>query len=53
MLDGWGIDADVDSLAQQIADKTVERLVGAVTHIIVIARKEGNAKVAGWHGAAL
>jgi len=39
-----GVDADVDLLAQQIADQTVERLIGAVAHIIIIAAEHGDAE---------
>ncbi len=33
------VDADICSLAQEIADKAVERLVRSVTNIVVVARK--------------
>ena len=46
LLDRRRIDADLHALAQQIADQPVERLVGAVADIIVIARKQGDAEVA-------
>ena len=49
VFDRRGINADLRALAQQIADQPVERLVGAVEDIIVIAREEGDAKVAGLH----
>ena len=45
-VDRRRIDAHLHALPQQIADEAVERLVGAVAHIIVIARKEGDAEVA-------
>ena len=45
------IDPHLDALAQQIADKPVERLVGPVADIIVIAREEGDAEIARLHGA--
>ena len=47
------IDADVHTLLQQVADKAVQRLVGAIPDIIVIAREEGHAEVARLHGAGL
>ena len=47
------IDSHVHALAQQIADQPVERLVGAVAHIIVIARKQGDAEIARLHGMRL
>ena len=50
MLHRRRIDPHLDPLAQQIADEPVERLVGAVPHIIVIAREKGHAEVAGLHG---
>ena len=43
----------LNALAQQILDEAVERLVGAVAHVIVIARKEGHAEVAGLHERGL
>ena len=46
LVDGRRIDADLHALPQQILDEAVERLVGAVAHVIVIARKEGDAEVA-------
>jgi len=49
----WRIDSDLDALAQEIVDESVQRLVGPVAHIIVIARKEGDAKVGRLHRAAL
>ena len=49
----WRIDADLHALAQQIADEAIERLVGAVAHVIVIARKEGDAEVGRLHGSRL
>ena len=53
LVDRRRIDAHLDALAQQIADEAVERLVGAVADIIVIARKQGDAEVARLHGAGL
>ena len=44
-VDRRRIDADLRALAQQIADQPVERLVGAVADIIVIAREQGDAEV--------
>ena len=44
------IDAHLRALAQQISDEPVQRLVGAVPHIIVIARKQGDAKLVRLHG---
>ncbi len=44
------IDADVHALAEQIADQPVQRLVGAVPNIIVIARKQGDADLVWKHG---
>ena len=52
-VDRRRIDADLRALAQQIADQPVERLVGAVADIIVIAREQGDAKVARLHRPAL
>ena len=49
LLDRRRIDADLHALAQQIADQPVERLVGAVADIIVIAREEGDAEVGRLH----
>ena len=53
MLDRRGIDANLHPLPQQIADQPVERLVGAIAHIIVIAREEGDAEVGRFHVAGL
>ena len=50
MLDHWRIDAHLHALPQQIADEPVERLVGTVTHIIVIAGKESDAEFVSTHG---
>ena len=44
------INAYRHTLPLQIADQAVQRLVGPVADIIVIARKQGDAKVAGLHG---
>ena len=49
VLDRRRIDAHVDALAKEIFDQPVQRLVGAVADIIVIARKEGDAEVARLH----
>jgi hypothetical protein len=43
----------VNPLAKQVFDEAVQRLVGAVPNIIVIARKEGHAEVAGLHDGGL
>src|SRR5690349_4665485 len=51
MLDGRRIDPQVDALPEQIIRQAIERLVGAVAHIIIVARKEGYAKVARLHRA--
>ena len=48
-----GVDAHVHALAEQIADKAVQCLIGPVPNIIVIARKKGNAKVARLHARAV
>jgi hypothetical protein len=53
MFDRRGINADMHALAKQILDQPVQRLVGAVPDIIVIARKEGHAEVARLHRSAL
>ena len=53
ILDGRRIDAHLDALAKQVSNKAVERLVRAVTDILVIARKEGHAEVGGLHRRAL
>ena len=53
LIDGWRIDADVNPLPEQVANKAVERLVGPIAHVIVIARDEGDAKVGRLHGPAL
>ena len=50
IIDHRRIDSDAGALLEQIADQAVERLVRAVAHIIVIARKEGDSKVARLHG---
>ena len=42
-VDRRRIDPHLRALAQQIADEPVERLVGAVANIIVIAREQGDA----------
>ena len=44
------IDAHLGAAAEQIADQPVQRLVGAVADIIVIAGEQGNAKVGRLHG---
>ena len=43
------VDAHLHALAEQIAHETVQRLVGAVPHIIVIARKQGDADLVRLH----
>jgi hypothetical protein len=53
MLDRRRIDAQLDALAQQIVSEAIERLVGTVPDVIVIARKEGHSKIAWLHGAGL
>jgi len=53
MLDGWRIDAHLYPLPQQITDQPVERLVGAVADVIVIAREEGDAEVVRFHRRGL
>lgn len=53
MRNGWRIDANLDALAQQIVHQAVERLIGAIAHVIIIARKEGHAEIGGLHGAGL
>jgi hypothetical protein len=47
------IDADLNALAEQILDKAIQRLIGAIPHVIVVAREEGDAEVTGLHGAGL
>ncbi len=47
------IDPHLDPLAQQISDEPIERLVGPVADIIVIARKEGDAEVVRFHWPGL
>ena len=53
VLDGRRIDTHVHALAKEIANEAVQGLVGAVTDVIVIARKEGDAEVAGLHADGL
>ena len=53
VLDGRRIDADLNALPQQITDEAVQRLVGTVADVIVIARKEGDAEVARLHRVGL
>ena len=53
ILDRRRIDAHLHALPQQIFDEAVERLVGAVAHVIVIARKQGHADVGRLHGGGL
>ena len=50
MFDGRRIDADLGALAEQIPDQPVERLVGAVADIIIVAREQGDAELFGLHG---
>ena len=50
---GRRIHSNLDALAQQKFDEAVQRLVGAVPYIIVIARKQGHAKVASLHAGGL
>jgi hypothetical protein len=47
---GWRIDTDLDALSQEIADEPVQRLVRTIADVVVIAREEGNPKVARFHG---
>ena len=53
MVGGRRIDPHLDALPQQIADEAIERLVGAVAHVIVIAREQGHAQVVWSHGQRL
>ena len=53
VLDGRRIDTHVHALAKEVANEAVQCLVGAVTDVIVIARKEGDAEVAGLHADGL
>src|SRR3954447_22711459 len=53
VLDRRRIDADLDALPQQVSDEAVQRLIGAVADVIVIARKEGDAEVARLHADGL
>ena len=53
MFDRRRVNANLHPLAQQVADEAIERLIGAVAHVIVIAREEGHAEVAGLHGGGL
>ena len=53
IFDSRRIDANLDALPEQVSDEAVERLVRPVPDIIVIARKEGHAKVARLHRRAL
>jgi hypothetical protein len=41
------------SLLKQVADEAIQRLVGAVPNVIVIAREEGDAEVARFHAPRL
>ena len=50
VFDRWRIDSNFGALAEQIFDKAVEGLVGAVPYIIIVAREKGDAKIAGFHG---
>ena len=50
LSNGWRVDANLHPLPQQIADEAIQRLVRTIAHIIVIARKQGHAEVAGLHG---
>jgi hypothetical protein len=53
VLDRRRIDAHLHALPQQIADEPVQRLIGPVPNIIVIARKEGDAEITRLHGRAV
>ena len=48
-LDGGRIDANRRALAQQIVDQPVQRLIGAVPDIIVIAAEQGDAELGNIH----
>ena len=50
LVDRRRIDPHLRALAQEIVDQPVERLVGAVADIIVIAREQGDAELFGGHG---
>src|SRR3546814_12211009 len=49
---GGRIDAHRHALVQQKTDKAIERLIGAIAYIIVIAREQGNAEVGRLHRRA-
>src|SRR3546814_105990 len=49
LVDGRRIDADRGALAEEIFNQTVERLVGSIADIVVVAAEEGNAKVGRVH----
>jgi hypothetical protein len=49
LVDRRRIDSNLHALAQKEVDETVQRLVGPVAHIVVIARKEGDAEVCRLH----
>ena len=53
MFDRRRVNANLHPLAQQVAHEAIKRLIGAVAHVIVIAREEGHAEVAGLHGGGL
>ena len=53
LFHGRRIDPDLDVLAQQIADQPVERLVRPVADVVVIAREQGDAKIARFHERAV
>ena len=53
LFDRRRIDPHLGALAQQEADQPVERLVGAVADIIIIAREQGDAQRVGLHCRAL
>ena len=46
-LGRWRIDANVDALAEQVADQSIQRLARAVANVIVVAGEESDAKFTG------
>ena len=49
---GGRIDPDPGALSKQIGDQPVQRLIGTVPDIIVVAREEGDSQIARLHGQA-
>jgi hypothetical protein len=49
IFDRRRINPNVSALAKHIVNQPVQRLVRAIPHIIVIARKEGDSKIARLH----